>query len=133
MKNQELERKIKKYDINKGEELLKDLAYLCLIDGYEIIVLTSEKKEKVGGILRCDTADIHFTIFPKYRGKHYLSNFLRTGIMQQIWKENSQISLVLNEIDNIDDYNMKWHLVELTGYVLSNKEELKKYLNYINC
>ena len=131
MKNQELERKIRKYNINKGEGILEDLAYLCFIDGYEIIILTSEKKEKVGGILRCGISDIHFTIFPKHRGKHYLSNFLRTGIMQQIWKENNQISLIPNAINNIDDYNTKMHLVELTGYTLTNEEQVKRYVNYI--
>lgn len=130
MKNSVLERKIKKCDIDKGKELVKNHAYLCEIDGHEIIVLTSNEKERVGGILRYGTIDIHFTIFPKFRGKHYLSNFLKTGIMQQIWEENNCISLVPNAIENLDDYNKKLHLVKLTGYNLTNGEELQRYLNY---
>ncbi len=130
MTNYELERRIKKININRGKVLIPKCAYLCLDDEYEIIILTNQNNEKVGGILRCGFDDIHFTIFQKYRNQHFLSNFLKTGVMQKTWKENHKISLYLGAIESEEDYLLKKHLVELTGYELKNVEEIERYLNY---
>lgn len=131
MTNEELEKRIKKCKIKKGKELVKDFAYLCMSDEFEIIVLTTNRKRKVGGIVRWGDFDIHFTIFPKYRGQHFLSNFLKTGVMQEIWNENKTITLYDRAIESMDDYYKKMHLVELTGYTLTNTEEIEKRLKFI--
>jgi len=63
-------------------------------------------------------------IFEEYREKHFLSNFLKTGIMHHIWKDNRKITIVIERIESLEDYKIKKHLVELTSYKLSNEQEI---------
>ena len=119
--------------MKESRELIKNYAYLvnshCDYDksDYEIIILT-DYDTKVGGILRYGTVDVQFIIFDEFRNKHYLSNFLKTGIMQKIWL-NNEITICVDTIENYNDYKKKIYLVELTGYKFSNKEIVDEHVN----
>ena len=50
---------------------------------YEYIILLHEGK-RVGGILICGSVDLHIMIFKKYRGKGFMSSFLKSGWIRKL-------------------------------------------------
>lgn len=50
---------------------------------YEYIILLHEGK-RVGGILICGSVDLHIMIFKNYRGKGFMSSFLKSGWIRKL-------------------------------------------------
>lgn len=140
MTNEDILELVKQCDIEDGKELVLNKAYLynrkfrenrCGRIEYveeEIIVLV-ESGVKVGGIYRMGFEDIHVVIEEKYRGRHILSNFLRTGILGEVWPENTSVKLcgVYSKVE----YDKKRHLAELCHMSINNEKEIEDRLAFL--
>ena len=48
---------------------------------------------KVGGIYRMGSYDIHMVMDERFEGQHIMSDFLKAGIINDIWPENTSVEL----------------------------------------
>ena len=99
MTNKEVLSMIRYCKLHEGIELIPKQAYLfnkafpirigerLEYQQHELIVIT-KNNTKVDGVLRMSTYDIHIVMHPHYEGLHLMSNFLKTGIINNIWPEN---------------------------------------------
>ena len=85
---------------------------------YEFIVI-AENGVKKAIILRCDTIDLQWHVLKEWRGKHILSNALRTGIINKVWPDNKEITCCYDIGDDYESkYNMTQHLANIAGLKL---------------
>lgn len=139
MTNEEVLDIIRRCDIREGVELIPNEAYLfkrrfrhhhentTYYEQEEIIVLV-KNGIKVGGLYRMGSYDIHCIIVERYRGKHILSDFCRTGIVQEIWPENESVELC--NVYTRSEYDKKRHLANLLNMKIKNEEQIEKRLSY---
>lgn len=139
MKNEDVLDLVEQCNIGEGIELVSDKAYLfnqkfrenrCGKIEYveeEIIVLV-ESGIKVGGIYRMGSVDIHVVIKEKYRGQHILSDFLKTGIIGEIWPENTSVELC--DVYTQAEYDKKRHLAELCHMSIKNEKQIEDRLAF---
>ena len=91
------------------------------IFSFEFLIITNNG-EKQAIILRCDSVDLHWYVFKRWRKKHVLSNALRTGIISEIWPENKKITCCYEWDDNrYEKYKMTSHLAEIAGLEMNDK------------
>ena len=76
-----------------------DGSYYYIDDECEFLIVT-EDGEKQAIILRCGYVDLHWYVLKKWRNRGVLSDALRTGILQEIWPENTKITCCYNYADN---------------------------------
>ena len=81
---------------------------------YEIIILV-KNGIKVGGILRMDDFDIHVVMYKKYENQHILSDFFRTGIINELWPNIT--SVMLCGVYTKEEYNKKKAFSRIVPYV----------------
>lgn len=138
MKDEKLERILKKIDISECEPIIDGYIYYCrkpiksrfsksdgtygyCIDECEFLVIVSEN-EKQGIIMRCDTSDLHWFVLRPWRNKHVLSTALQTGVIRDIWPENESITCQYSWRDKVKDrpdkYNKTKHLADIAGLKL---------------
>ena len=138
MKNEQILKMVKSCDLNEGKELIPGKAYLFKRtflevisenEEYEIIILV-KNGIKVGGILRMDDFDIHVVMYKKYENQHILSDFFRTGIINELWPNIT--SVMLCGVYTREEYNKKKHLAELCHMSIKNEFEIEKFLAYID-
>ena len=117
---------LRNMDLNKCKKIKRNIYYIqkeIVSQGkkrgqYEFLVLI-QNGIKCGIILRCGTVDLHWYVFKKYRGQSILSNALRTGIINELWPENKEITCCYdNEIDKYSKYCMTKHLADLANLEL---------------
>lgn len=77
---------------------------------YTYLFIT-HKGKRVAIILKCDSADVHFYVYPKYRGKHYLSRIIGNGFLKKLWPDVISISSVVSSQDD-----MIKHLAKISGF-----------------
>lgn len=135
MTNETLLQIMKRCKIKNGIELVPGEAYLFhqnffipidddverVKEEIEIIILT-HKGKKVGCIYRMEWYDIHVLIKEKYRGRHFMSNFLKKGIIEEIWKENKSTDLC--DVDSWETFNKKKYLANLCHMTIRNEKEI---------
>ena len=68
-------------------------------------------------------------IKPKFRGQHILSDFFKTGIINEIWPENKSVKLC--EVYSESEYKKKKHLADILGLSIKNQEEIESFLSYV--
>ena len=139
MTNEDILELVKQCDIEDGKAIVLNKAYLyskkfrenrCGVIEYveeEIIVLV-ESEIKVGGIYRMGFEDIHVVIEEMYRGRHILSDFLRTGVLGEVWPENTSVKLC--GVYSKAEYDKKRHLAELCHMSIKNEKEIEDWLAY---
>lgn len=136
MSNDDVLDLIRQCDLQKGKVLVTGEAYWFKqeFENYmansmryeeEIIVLVWGDV-KVGGIYRMGFKNIHWVINEEYRGKHILSNFLKKGIIEEIWPENDSVELC--GIYFREDYEKKKYLARLCHMVIRNEAEIEEKL-----
>lgn len=137
MSNDDVLDLVRQCDLQKGNVLVPGEAYWfkqafqIRVSGSirfaeeEIIVLVWHGV-KVGGIYRMGFEDIHWVINEKYRGKHILSNFLKKGIIEDIWPENESVKLC--GIYFREDYEKKKYLARLCHMSIRNEAEIEEKL-----
>ena len=137
MTNDDILELIRRCDLSKGKVLIPNQAYLFhrdfRLNGFnyedtELIVLVNSGV-KVGGIYRMGSYDMHWIIKPKFRGQHILSDFFRTGIINEIWPENKSVKLC--EVYSESEYKKKKHLADILGLSIKNQEEIESFLSYV--
>ena len=73
-----------KYDFETG---LDNPSYLeC-----EFLVITQHNIKKAI-IYNCNDEDLHWYVFTNWRGKHILSDALRTGIIREVWPDIESVT-----------------------------------------
>ena len=139
MKNDDILDMIRQFNTRDGEELIPGKAYLFNrkfkrnIDGRisyeqeELIVLV-KNHIKVGGIYRMGSYDIHIVMNNRFEGQHIMSNFLKTGIINDIWPENTSVELCA--VYTREDFDKKKHLAKLCNMTVRNEAKIEKYLSY---
>ena len=130
MTNRTLSCVLRNMDLNKCKKVKENIYYIQkeIIsqgkkrDQYEFLVLV-QNGMKCGIILRCGTVDFHGYVFKKYRGQSILSNALRTGIINEIWPENKEITCSYdNEMDCDLKRSMTQHLAKLANLEFKDGE-----------
>ncbi|MBR2919174.1 MAG: hypothetical protein IKC29_03855 [Clostridia bacterium] len=95
-----------------------DSTYYYSNHEYEFIVI-AENGVKKAIILRCGTIDLQWHVLKEWRGKHILSNALRTGIINKVWPDNKEITCCYDIGDDYESkYNMTQHLANIAGLKL---------------
>ena len=79
-------------------------------DTYTYLFITYEG-QRVAIILKCGMVDVHFYVYPKYRGKHYLSSIIGDGFLKELWPDVRSIS----SVDSSQDEMIK-HLAKISGF-----------------
>lgn len=133
--DEQLKSILDKIEINECEEIIENYIYYIKKqvrqrysrgDGsfgyakeeYEFLII-AEGFEKQAIILRCGYGDLQWHVLRRWRKKHILSNALRTGVLREIWPENTKITCCYNYYDNHEQkYNMTKHLADIAGLSL---------------
>ena len=91
----------------------------------DALVITDSELNKKGIILFMGD-DLHWYIYKKDRGKHHLSNALRTGCVKQTWSDLE--SITCSEGCIVSAYNRAKHLAELAGLEIRETNEYDRKL-----
>ena len=139
MTNDDILDLIRRCNIRDGEELIPGNAYLfnkkfrrnangrITYEQEELIVLV-KNGIKVGGIYRMGSYDIHVVMDERFEGQHIMSDFLRTGIINDIWPENTSVELC--GVYTREEFDKKKHLAKLCNMTVRNEEKIEKFLSY---
>lgn len=130
MKDEQLKAILDRIDLKKCEEFIDnyiyysrqcvkqrcyrgDGSYYYVEDEYEFLII-AQNGEKQAIILRCGYIDLHWYVLKRWRNQHVLSNALRTGIIRQVWPENTKITCCYNYYDDREEkYKMTKHLADI--------------------
>ena len=140
MRNEDILRLINRCNIENGLVLIEGHAYLFNLkrrqhcgNRYEYvtdeIIVLFKNGEKVGGIYRMGSYDLHWVIKKKYQGQHILSDFLRTEILNKVWPENKSVEIC--DVYTRADYDKKKHLALLAGMAIKNEDKIESFLTYL--
>ena len=140
MTNEDVLSMVRRCKLNNGKELIPNKAYLFnrkfwhRIQGkvlpyreYDEIIVLVKNGIKVGGIYRMGSYDIHVVMKKKYEGQGILSDFLKTGILNEIWPENKSVELC--GVYTREEYEKKKHLANLCHMEIKNADEIESYLS----
>lgn len=95
----------------------------------KILVITHNQEFVVGGILFYGAMDIQATIFPEYRGMHFMSEIHKNGILKSECYPNQKVTISKNTINSFDDFQMKHYLLSCASLKISNLSEIHRYFN----
>ena len=96
----------------------------------KFLVLSDGKLNVVGGVLFYGNTDLQVTIFPEYRGSHYMSSIHKNGILMSECYEGQRVSLEVREIDTMDDFLLRIHMLKYVGIPVKNLSEIYKHLKF---
>lgn len=137
MKDEQLKSVLARIDLNECDEIIKNHIYYSkrpvrqrcyrgdgsfryINDEYEFLII-AENGEKQAIILRCGYVDLHWYVLRKWRNRHILSDALRTGVIQEIWPENTRITCCYNYDDDREQKNNTTkHLADIAGLSLED-------------
>lgn len=132
MRDEQLKYILERIDIRECEEIIEDYIYYSkrfvkqrcnrgdgsfyyIEEEYEFLII-AERGEKQAIILRCGYADLQWHVLRKWRNRSVLSNALRTGVLREVWPENTKITCCYNYNDDRQQkYNMTKHLADIAG------------------
>lgn len=107
------------------------------LDSFDkILVLSDGNNHVVGGVLFYDCYDIQATILPKYRGLGYMSAIHKNGVLTDELYPGQKVSIATDELNCMDDFLMRDHLLQMIGLNAKNLSEVYRWLNMIgkvNC
>lgn len=141
MKNEDVLDMVRRCDLRNGEELVRGSAYLFnrrfrhnvsgknCFEQEELIVLV-KNGVKAGGIYRMGSYDVHFVMKDRFEGQHILSDFLRTGILNEVWPENTSVELC--GVYTREEFEKKKHLADLCHMSIRNEAKIEKWLSYVD-
>ena len=93
----------------------------------KFLVLTSDGKTVVGGVLFYGSFDIQVQMFPEYKGMHYMSKIHKNGILKSECYPRQRVTLEVSELDSINDYKMKEYLLKCARLRIANKDEIRAH------
>lgn len=135
MKNEQLKYLLEKFDLDDCTPIIDNYIYYiktpvkqrCSCSGGRYTYVTSvdefliiaENGVKQAIILRCGESDLHWYVLRPWRKQHVLSNALRTGVIRDVWPENTSITCCCSYEDNyLVKRRMTMHLAEIAGLEL---------------
>lgn len=72
--------------------------------------------------------DIHMVMDERFEGQHIMSDFLKAGIINDIWPENTSVELC--GVYTREEFDKKKHLAKLCNMTVRNEEKIEKFLSY---
>lgn len=118
------------YRITKDDFPLIQTGYSHEFNGLDkFLVVTNGVGIVVGGVLFYDERDIQATVFPEYRGKHFMSAIFKNGILKSECYPNQKVTITKKAITSFDDFLMKHHLASCAGLQITNLSEIHKWFN----
>ena len=132
MRNEQLRYLLRKFDLRDCTPIVANHIYYiktpvrqrcycsgggyCYVTVVNEFLIIAEHGIKKAIILRCDESDLHWYVLPQWRKQHVLSGALRTGVIRQIWPENTTITCTCeyNE-DPVEKRRMTKHLADIAG------------------
>lgn len=132
MRNEQLKYLLDKFDLRDCTPIINNYIYYIKTSvkqrsslsggGYRYVktedefLIIAENGVKQAIIFRHGTSDLHWYVLRPWRNKHVLSNALRTGVISEIWPENTSITCVYNyNEDPIEKRRMTKHLADIAG------------------
>ena len=125
--------------LQRGEELIPGKAYLydtwyiCRLrkgipyfNRVEFILLTERGGKRVGIIYNMGNVDVHMQIAEEFQGRHILSNFARTGLLNEVWPELTETTIC--NISKKKEFLKRKHLAELFNLRVINETEIIRTL-----
>lgn len=89
---------------------------------YEFLVIAEEGIKKAI-ILNCGDLDLHWYVFNRWRGRHILSDALRSGIIKEIWPKITSVTCCYDwDDDKEEKYRMTKYLASLAGLQMSDEK-----------
>lgn len=117
MTNETLINELCTIDISKAKTLIPNKA--VYIDAYNKYVILLDNGQRVGGIYIMDDYDLHICIFEKFRGKHYASDFMKSGWIKKLRPNLKSVTCV--HMKSTSEYKTVKHLADLA--ILELREE----------
>lgn len=101
------------------------------LDAFEkILVLSDGNYHVVGGVLFYGDVDIQATVLPRFRGRGYMSAIHKNGIMKSECYPEQRVSIVPEELECMNDFLLRDHLLRLIGLRAKNLGEVYKHLSF---
>jgi hypothetical protein len=73
-------------------------------------------------------------VFPEHRGKHFMSEIHKNGVLKQEIYPEQRATVSKKEIKSFDDFCMKHYLLSCIGVKISNLPEIYDYYqNFKTC
>lgn len=105
-----------------------------LVSFEKFLVLTCNREYVVGGILFYGPVDMQAIVFPEHRGKHFMSEIHKNGVLKQEIYPEQRATVSKKEIKSFDDFCMKHYLLSCIGVKISNLPEIYDYYqNFKTC
>lgn len=102
-----------------------------LTDFEKILVLSDGFDHVVGGVLFYGNVDIQVTVLPRYRGRGYMSAIHKNGVLASECYPRQQVSIVCMELQSIDDFLLRNHMLKMAGLRANNLVEVYKWLDML--
>lgn len=96
----------------------------------KMLVLSDGKNNVVGGVLFYGNVDIQATTLPEYRNRGYMCAISKNGILQSECYDGQQVSIAPGELENMDDFLLRYHLLQIAGLKVKNLKEIFDELNF---
>ena len=99
------------------------------LNNFDKFLVLSKEQEVVGGVLFYGATDIQATIFPEYRGMHFMSEIHKNGILKSECYPNQKVNVSKYTLNSFGDFLMKHYLLSCADLKISNLAEIHKYFN----
>lgn len=114
------------------KDFKKIKGYIKALRNFEKMLVLTNEQCVVGGVLFYDSDDIHIFVLPEYRGKHFMSEIHKNGILKAELHPKQRVSLNINDIESFNDFIMKHYLISRIGLKVSNLMEIYNYFSKYN-
>ena len=98
-----------------------------LYEGHKALILTDGCGNVVGGVLFYGMYDMQAQVFPEYKGKGYMSEIHKNGILNDNLYNNQKCSIELAVVESQEDLDMKLHLLSYIDAKISNLQTLTRW------
>lgn len=107
----------------QDEEAWKMLGYFD-----KLLVLSDGEGHVVGGVLFYGRFDLQVLMLDEYKGCGYMSAIHGNGILRAELDPEQEVSICMDGIASVDDFNMKVHLLSLIGLKAKNEDFLREQI-----
>lgn len=95
-------------------------AYLECVD-LEFFVLTDGHGNKVGAVIP-SSVDVYLYVIDFYRGNGYMSKFLKSGILQEMYPDCVNASITI--ADSLEMTQKRYALAQIGGFHITNEDDV---------
>jgi hypothetical protein len=99
-----------------------------LCDFEKFLVISDGNENVVGGVLFYGNCNLQAVVFPKYRGKHFMSKIHKNNILKSECYPNQVVTIEKDYIESFDDFNKKHYLLSCANLKVHNLQEVYDYM-----